>query len=126
MAYACGCNLFLFADDSALLVSGRDWEQVENSLSSELSKICTWLSDNKLSIHLGKTESILFGSNFNLNKVDNFTIKVGNSVITRKNEITYLGCILEANLSSDKMTSKVNKINLPKNAFSVQDCPTGQ
>ena len=85
MTSACDCNLFLFADDSALLVSGRDRLQVENTLSSELSKICTWLSDNKLSIHLGKTESILFGSNFNLNKVDNFTIKVGDSVITRKN-----------------------------------------
>ena len=86
----------------------------------------TWLSDNKLSIHLGKTESILFGSNFNLNKVDNFAIKVGNSVITRKNKITYLGCILEANLSSDVMTSKVIKIIQPKNTFSTQDRLTGQ
>lgn len=107
MVSACECNLFLFADDSALLVSGRDIVQVENTLSSELSRICAWLSDNKLSIHLGKTESILFGSNFNLKRVDSFSIKVGDNVITRKNEITYLGCILEANLSSDAMTSKV-------------------
>ena len=112
MASACDCNLFLFADDSALLVSGKDHLQVEKTLNSELSKICTWLNDNKLSIHLGKTESILFGSNHNLKKVDNFTIKVGDKVITRKNEISYLGCILEANLSSEKMTTKViNKIN---------------
>merc|ERR1712212_257463 len=75
--------------------------QVEKTLGLELGKVSTWLSDNKLSLHLGKTESILFGSSFNLNKVDNFTVKVGDTVITRKDAITYLGCILEANLSSD-------------------------
>ena len=68
MASACDYELFLFADDSALLVSGRDKSQVERALSSELRKICTWLADNKLSIHLGKTESILFGSPRNLKK----------------------------------------------------------
>ncbi|MBE7326071.1 hypothetical protein IEQ44_15620, partial [Nocardioides sp. Y6] len=73
MASACDCNLFLFADDSALLVSDKDKLHVEKALSSELNKICTWLNDNKLSIHLGKTESILFGSIPRLNKVDNFT-----------------------------------------------------
>ena len=66
MTSACDCNLFLFADDSALLVSDRNKLQVEKVLSSELGRICTWLSDNKLSLHLGKTESILFGSNSNL------------------------------------------------------------
>ena len=37
-----------------------------------------------------------------------FTIKVGD-VITRKDEITYLGSILKANLSGDKMATKVIK-----------------
>ena len=109
MASACDCDLFLFADDSALLVSDKDNLQVEKALSSELNKICTWLNDNKLSIHLGKTESILFGSIPKLSKVDNFTVKVGNNAIADKKEITYLGCVLEANLSSDKMTTKVVK-----------------
>ncbi|KAJ4944973.1 hypothetical protein JOQ06_013512 [Pogonophryne albipinna] len=65
MSSACDCNLFLFADDSALLVSDRNKLQVEKTLSSELGRICTWLADNKLSLHLGKTESILFGSKTN-------------------------------------------------------------
>ena len=34
---------------------------------------------------------------------------MGDNVITNKTEITYLGCILEANLSSGKMTAKVVK-----------------
>ena len=125
MASACDCDLFLFADDSALLVSDRNSSQVEKALSSELSKICTWLSDNKLSIHLGKTESILFGSTPKLSKVDDFIVKVGDNAITNKKEITYLGCILEANLSSEKMTTKVVKKNQPTNFIPTQDSPLG-
>merc|ERR1712175_9610 len=64
MASACNCDLFLFADDSALLVSDKDNLQVEKALSSELNKICTWLNDNKLSIHLGKTRIHPFWVNF--------------------------------------------------------------
>ena len=109
MSSACDCNLFLFADDSALLVSGRDILQVEKALNCELNKICTWLNDNRLSIHLGKTECILFGSSQKLSLVENFTIKVGDNVIERQKHICYLGCILEANLSSEKMTTKVIK-----------------
>ena len=112
MSLACDCELFLCADDSALLVSDRDKSQVEKILSAELGKICIWLEDNKLSIHLGKTESILFGSHYYLNKVSDFKIIVGDTVITRKEVITYLGSTLEANLSCDKMaTTVIKKVN---------------
>ncbi|KAJ4941019.1 hypothetical protein JOQ06_027306, partial [Pogonophryne albipinna] len=82
MSSACDCNLFLFADDSALLVSGRSRLQVEKTLSSELGRICTWLADNKLSLHLGKTESILFGSKHNLSKSDDFSVAVSDIIVT--------------------------------------------
>lgn len=56
------CKLFLYADDSAILVSGKDPNIVSQILSSELDSVNKWLIDNKLSLHLGKTESILFGT----------------------------------------------------------------
>ena len=98
MNAACNCKLFLFADDSALLISGKDKLQVEEALSSEVTKIRTWLTDNKLSLHLGKTESILFGTRHSLREinVNNFKVNVDDTVISSKGEITYLGCILEA------------------------------
>jgi hypothetical protein len=34
-----------------------------------MSLISDWLIDYKLSLHHGRTESILFGSSFNLNRV---------------------------------------------------------
>ena len=50
------CKPLLYVDDSALLVSDK------KSLSSELEAAREWLINNKLSLHLGKTETILVGS----------------------------------------------------------------
>ena len=97
---------------------GEDRIQVEQALSSELTKIRTWLTDNKhsLSLHLGKTESILFGSNHSLRKVNknDFKVRVDDIVISSKEEITYLGCVLDNKLTSESMASF--KIG-PKNTF---------
>ena len=56
------CKLLLYADDSALLVSGSDPETISQKLSQELKSCHDWLIDNKLSLHVGKTESILFST----------------------------------------------------------------
>ena len=62
MASSVDCKLLLYADDSALIVSGKDTDFIANKLSHELESCRQWLVDNKLSLHLGKTECILFGS----------------------------------------------------------------
>ena len=112
MKSACNCSLSLFADDAAVIASDRDKSQVERVLSTELSNISLWLSDNKLSLHLGKTESILFGSIYNLNKSPGFTVRVGDNIVTNKEEVTYLGCILDSKLTGEKMALKViSKVN---------------
>ena len=54
------CKLLLYADDSALIISGFDPEKIAEELSRELESCRQWLIDNKLSLHLGKTEAILF------------------------------------------------------------------
>jgi hypothetical protein len=55
-------RLLLYADDSGILVSGKSLSEVEISVSEDLSSVSQWLIDDKLSLHLGKTESIVFGS----------------------------------------------------------------
>ena len=60
MPISVDCKLLLYADDSALLVSNKDPKIVADKLSYELESCRQWLIDNKLSLHLGKTEAILF------------------------------------------------------------------
>ena len=55
----------------------------------ELKAVNEWLIDNKLSLHLGKTESILFGSKRKLVRHSELIIKCGDNLITPKSEIKY-------------------------------------
>ena len=51
------CKVLLYADDSCILFSHRDPEVICSKLSKMLKQCHDWLVDNKLSLHLGKTES---------------------------------------------------------------------
>ena len=55
-------KLLLYADDSTILVVGKDISTDQNSFQTDLMIVSEWLIDNKLSLHLGKTEPILFES----------------------------------------------------------------
>ena len=60
MKAAVNCKLILYADDSALLVSGKDVVKIEQALSRELKAVNEWLEENRLSLHLGKTQIYYF------------------------------------------------------------------
>ena len=62
MSLSVECKLYLYADDSALLVRGKHPNIIANSLSKNLDSCKSWLIDNKLSLYLGKTEALLFGT----------------------------------------------------------------
>ena len=51
-------TVVIYADDSALMASGKNVAVIETTLSSELEYVSNWLIDNKLYLHLGKTQSI--------------------------------------------------------------------
>jgi hypothetical protein len=55
-------KLLLYADDSTILFSHKDPQDISKKLGKELESCSNWLVDNKLPLHLGKTECILFGS----------------------------------------------------------------
>ena len=74
-------KLISYADDSALLVSGKDPRDIAKTLSKELESCRVWLIDNKLSLHLGKTETILFGTRQKINKVTEFNVTCNNQII---------------------------------------------
>ena len=52
----------LYTDDSAILVADKCLSNIKTVLQNELEIVSEWLVDNKLSLHLRKKESIMFGS----------------------------------------------------------------
>ena len=58
-------DIFLFCDDTTLLISGKSLAEIIPILNCELQKICEWFRCNKLSLHPGKTKFMIFTLNEN-------------------------------------------------------------
>ena len=92
-------KLILYADDSAIVVSGKDIKVIQETHGKELCALSSWLVDNKLSLHLDKTESILFGSCKKICNSPSSDIKCWDTKISSKKSVRYLGVDLEQKLS---------------------------
>jgi len=54
------CNIF--ADDTALLISDTDPNNLEKKTNLEMNSVYNWLQKNKLTLNLFKTKTILFNN----------------------------------------------------------------
>ena len=91
------CKVLLYADDTAILFSHNDTRVISEKLSRMLKSCHEWLVDNKLSLHLSKTESILFGPNRKLRSQfpENFSISCNEINIESKTSVKYLGVMID-------------------------------
>ena len=114
MPQAIKCDLLLYADDSVFIFSHKDLHAINEQLNSDFNSLCDWFVDNKLSIHFGedKTKSILFASKNKIKNLEKLDIQHGNIKIKQHQKVTYLGCILDEDMSGESMaTSVLGKIN---------------
>ena len=107
MSSSVNCNLLLYADDSDLFTSGKDPKVISETLSKELESCRQWLIGNKLSLHLGKTESILFGTKIRLSRAEKNEVTCDGKIINPINSVKYLGITLDENLSSESVATSV-------------------
>ena len=103
------CKLMLYADDSAILYLHKDPRLISERLGQDLESCSKWLVDNKLSLHLGKTESILFGSKRKLKKIKDFFVTCNVQTINNKTSVKYLGVMLDQELSGEAIANEVIK-----------------
>ena len=109
--------LWLYADDSALLFSHSNPQIIADRLSTELSTCKRWLVDNRLSLHVGKTEALLFGSKRKLKGVDNFRVHCDGTPVERKFSVKYLGVLLDANVNGSAHAGNLMKVCAGRLAF---------
>ena len=106
------CNLYLYADDSALAVNGKNILEIESCLNKNINNISSWLQENRLSLHLGKTECILFGTRGKLKQQPDLNIVCNGIKINNTTSVKYLGAILDCYLSGIPMyENTLKKIN---------------
>ena len=111
MPQAVDCDLFLYADDTCVGFNDKNIKTIENNLNRNFNSLCDWFVENKLSIHFGeeKTKSIVFGSKRRLKNIDKLNIRRNNIKVSQQNKVTYLGCILDENMSGESMALRVLK-----------------
>lgn len=107
MSGAVSNKLLLYADESAILVADKNTACIELSLKTEWEVISDWIADNRLPLHLGKAESILFGSKRKLRQQSELEIPCKGTQIQFKESVKDLGAILEPYLSGE---AKVNSV----------------
>ena len=93
-----------------LLVSGKNTQLIQESLSSELEAAREWLINNKLSLltlHLGKTEPILFGSKRKLHTCSSIQVKCAGTTLTCQIHVKYLGIEIDQSLTGERVADKI-------------------
>ena len=82
-------KFILFSDDTSLLCESDTLPSLETILNNELKSVATWITNNKLSLNISKSNFILF-SNGKASGHD-LTIKINNIPLQRKQTVKYLG-----------------------------------
>ncbi len=90
-----------------LLVSGENHKDISNILTKELQSCSEWLVDNKLSLHLGKTDAILCASKRKPKNVQDFKVKC-NGVVeeVKRQTLKWFGHV--ERMEEGKMTKRVH------------------
>ena len=86
-------------------------EQNANKLGKVLESCSDWLVDNKLSLHLVKTECILFGPKRQLKKVKNFQVTCFDHVIESTSSVKYFGLNIDNFVSKEIVNNILSKVN---------------
>ena len=100
-------HFLLFADDTSILLSGKNCNDVMNVLNPELSKLSLWFEINKLSLNVQKTNYMLYGNKRKFIPHSSFDIVINNMSVTRATEVKFLGIMVDDELKWKAHTSYI-------------------
>ena len=101
------CSVILYADDTILLTSSKDLNEINSNLSREMSTCYHWLTNNGLAMHKGKTEAIVISSKRKVHTTRNFNIKHDDQTITPSPVLKYLGLKINNTLSGEEIVQSI-------------------
>ena len=89
----------LYADDTCVLLHGKNLNDLIISINKELALLFTWLQANKLSLNGQKTYYMIF-HRARIKLINNSSnVVIGGSILTKIDEIKYLGVIIDNKLT---------------------------
>ena len=88
----------MFADDTNIYYESTSLHELEWTINRELKKLYLWLNVNRLSLYIDKTDFIIFHP-YNKPVKQKITIKINKKTINEKENIKYLGVLVDSSLS---------------------------
>ena len=88
----------MFADDTNIFMSSKNFNELTELANIELGKFAAWFKLNKLSLNITKTNFILF-HNRQKQIIDKIDLKIDNTCIEQTRNTKFLGVIINENLT---------------------------
>ena len=82
----------IYADDTTQDVSDKSIDVIEKKLHKDLLNSMNWMSRNKLTMNLKKTQCMLIGTSQKLSKCRKLCVKVGDVLIENVQRAKLTGC----------------------------------
>ncbi len=106
---------FLYADDTALVIRGKNPFVIQDQLNVELSNVARWFDANKLAMNVSKTKLMHFRHSRNIRNNIELDVHIGDEIIESVSHFKYLGITVDKHLSFDthidKLCGKINSRN---------------
>ncbi len=109
-------KFYLFADDTTIFLSDSDIKRLELTLNNELKNVSNWLTANKLSLNVGKSNVLLFRQS-GRHSPPPINITINGLPVDEKEHAKYLGIILDNKLSFTKHIEHVKSRLVKGNAI---------
>ena len=94
-------SILSYADDTAVVATGKTWAEVNNIMNKFLEDVSIWLSLNKFTLNIQKTVYITFG-NYCDSVPNDIKIKINNVLLCIVHSVKYLGITFDANMKWNK------------------------
>ena len=95
----------LFADDTTLLHSHRNFQYLKWTVEDDLSRLLDWFRANQLTLNVEKTVCLLFSSKKDPEQI---TLNIGNTTITNSEYVRFLGIWIDDHLNWNKHLSNLS------------------
>ena len=109
-------TFFLFADDTSVFFSHKNQNDLENILNTELEKLSDWLTANKLSLNVGKSNVLLFRPKNAKNELKS-KLTINGEKLEEKFFAKYLGILIDNKLTFNNQTDHIKKKLIKSNCL---------
>ena len=112
LPYSVDCDLEAYADDSTLIYSSHNTEDIEEFLSTSCEKVIRWMNQNSLKLNTEKTDLLLLGTSNRLATIEsNFEIDMGGTLVVEHAEKCgkLLGVHIQSNLKWHKHLNQLKQ-----------------